>query len=1078
MDPNASQRTPIEEAADPATSPSRLRELARKFGRGVAGNPNAPTDLLLKLAGRYFEAFVANPVLPLLLLEDPGFCARIPGKTLRRLLRRADVPEMFLRTLERHADSEVREGARWHVATCSPEFDPAQVVRDSVAEMTSPREPLRELFDLGAVPPWLVEPLAGSNDAELRDLAVQSLSGKDDQAAKELEQLYRRAGAMMPRRGGGAVGPAGDLRAEEMERLARGGVWARQLAARHRATPPETLSRLARERTLPIRCAALRHPFIAEEALWSAAGSARDVVRLAVARNPRAPAGVLDRLAKDSSPAVRRAVVQHRRAEMNALRSLAADSDKDVRLAVARHPACPADVLASLAGAPEEKIRQAVAEHRQTPAESVARLATDPSEWVRRNVAKRYDLTEELRLVLVCDPEISVRHGIMFNPRSPREVWDEMRHIGRDPEAARQVLARWPLRPMKPKPVKERPERFRFPLPRRRFLERDGMRSALELHPIALDRSTTPDDLDRLAEENDRWVLEAVGGNPNTRPETLKRLLRHPARTWHLYFQILGNPNVPLDTLESFVTHQNVEARQYVAWSKSASPEILLRLASDQDEKVRNAVAYHKKAPAEALALLAGDSSGKIRISVLGNPATPWSVIEGLLPQTEGNLELRKALARNPALPPEWRAQLARDPEIGVRLALAENERLSVEDYVVLSKDPEATVRNAARSVYRWSDELFFAQAQAARDEETLSLFASNEKTPGELLEELAAHPNPKIRVSVAHNKKSPASAIAKLAQDADDGVRKTVLAHPACPPSLIDKILDEGVPPSPDIYGFLASPVLTEEHFRRMLRGADKDLRRTLACSEHTPISILREIINAAEKGDWVTLSGKRKLPPDLLDEIVRSASPQIRNAVASHFHTPREVAERIALSGDPQDYFERRTRAEVARRRDSSVSCLSQMLDQEIALAPRKRFRWRRRKYEDEYNVLAELIGRTELPIERFEKLISRDEQHVRRALLARKDLPVEWRARMLREALARNLKRSGTARLAALAHPAAPAESLALVVAKGTWLERYAVTQNPQAPRTLLQPLATDSHAVVRRAAEAALTQESAQ
>jgi hypothetical protein len=71
------------DAADPETSSERLRTLADNHPEAVAGNPEAPKDLLASLAGDEYgdevhEALVDNPstpdeVLPKLFEpDDPG----------------------------------------------------------------------------------------------------------------------------------------------------------------------------------------------------------------------------------------------------------------------------------------------------------------------------------------------------------------------------------------------------------------------------------------------------------------------------------------------------------------------------------------------------------------------------------------------------------------------------------------------------------------------------------------------------------------------------------------------------------------------------------------------------------------------------------------------------------------------------------------------------------------------------------------------------------------------------------------------------------------------------------------------
>src|SRR5206468_3112386 len=90
----------LREAADPGTAPARLRALAglgwgvarvvaqnpqappdllaglaeagdEETREGVAGNPNAPIEVLFRLGARYPGRLLGNPLFPLLFLESP-----------------------------------------------------------------------------------------------------------------------------------------------------------------------------------------------------------------------------------------------------------------------------------------------------------------------------------------------------------------------------------------------------------------------------------------------------------------------------------------------------------------------------------------------------------------------------------------------------------------------------------------------------------------------------------------------------------------------------------------------------------------------------------------------------------------------------------------------------------------------------------------------------------------------------------------------------------------------------------------------------------------------------------------------
>lgn len=113
--------TKLDEAKSLTTSPERLAELISmsvELARAVAANPNAPPKLLQKLSkyndlktrqnvalnpnttmyvlfklGKNFpEEFLNNPILGLLLLENPNFLESVPTDTFIELLRVVDVP--------------------------------------------------------------------------------------------------------------------------------------------------------------------------------------------------------------------------------------------------------------------------------------------------------------------------------------------------------------------------------------------------------------------------------------------------------------------------------------------------------------------------------------------------------------------------------------------------------------------------------------------------------------------------------------------------------------------------------------------------------------------------------------------------------------------------------------------------------------------------------------------------------------------------------------------------------------------------------------------------------------------------
>lgn len=86
-------------AKNPSTPPELLGELSKsqdaKTRQHVAGNPNTPIDLLWELGVEFPQQLVNNPILCLLLLENPNLIDTIPQKTLCSIFTLETVPVYF-----------------------------------------------------------------------------------------------------------------------------------------------------------------------------------------------------------------------------------------------------------------------------------------------------------------------------------------------------------------------------------------------------------------------------------------------------------------------------------------------------------------------------------------------------------------------------------------------------------------------------------------------------------------------------------------------------------------------------------------------------------------------------------------------------------------------------------------------------------------------------------------------------------------------------------------------------------------------------------------------------------------------
>jgi hypothetical protein len=300
------------------------------------------------------------------------------------------------------AESEASLAAR--VAAAAPE--------DLAALAADPRAGVRRrVASHPETPPAVLARLAEDGNLWVRADAAANPSTP----AAALDRL-RRAGSAA-----GLAGPAPpdpDLDPAELSALAAGGEWARRLAARHPATPPEALARLLADPVPAIRAAAAAHPSapaaapeppaeptVRLEELITAAGPADGAdpplaVALALAAHPSVPPSLLARLAEHGALAVRAAVAENPALDPGRLEILRrAGSRADLAAFEPPDPALPASDLARLA-AGGGWARLLAARHPTTAPADLARLAADADPLVRAEAFRNPGCPERVRNLL------------------------------------------------------------------------------------------------------------------------------------------------------------------------------------------------------------------------------------------------------------------------------------------------------------------------------------------------------------------------------------------------------------------------------------------------------------------------------------------------------------------------------------------------------------------------------------------------------------------------------------------------------------------------------------------------------
>ena len=272
--------------------------------RAVAGNPNTPQQIYVRLGQQFPKEFLANPMLDLLLMENPALMDEVPEALLNRLLKQADCPASLLTWAAAHDHEKVQLAVAMnanapqqalqllrqskHPTVCEavrhtpstfleedPEIAFEKAVRERLGSMTS-----KELYVA-----W-----------KARDVGLAQWSA--------LPLTFRLAKSTN----------SDEFSPEAIARVLQKTQWT--LEAIREVLPSYAYwDEVACDSVLPI------------VSLRQLAGDLDAWVREGVARNPSAPVDLLETLAKDSDYRVRRVVARHPRTPQHVLEALAQDPD-------------------------------------------------------------------------------------------------------------------------------------------------------------------------------------------------------------------------------------------------------------------------------------------------------------------------------------------------------------------------------------------------------------------------------------------------------------------------------------------------------------------------------------------------------------------------------------------------------------------------------------------------------------------------------------------------------------------------------------------------------------------------------
>ena len=148
----------------------------------------------------------------------------------------------------------------------------------------------------------------------------------------------------------------------------------------------------------------------------------------------------------------------------------------------------------------------------------------------------------------------------------------------------------------------------------------------LELREQLAENSSSAEELEELAEDDEDYVRTLVAENSNTPSSLLEKLALDDDTS--VRSGVAVNSNTPSSLLEKLALDDDFVVRYGVAQNNNTPVSLLEKLGNDEEQAVRYWVAQNENTPVSVLEKLAGDEEEDIRQQVVENKNTPFSVLE------------------------------------------------------------------------------------------------------------------------------------------------------------------------------------------------------------------------------------------------------------------------------------------------------------------------------------------------------------------------------------------------------------------------------------------------------------------
>ncbi|MDZ8030393.1 hypothetical protein [Nostoc sp. DedSLP04] len=470
--------------------------------------------------------------------------------------------------------------------------------------------------------------------------------------------------------------------------------------------------------------------------------------------------------------------------------------------------------------------------------------------------------------------------------------------------------------------------------------------------------------------------------NPATSEDERREYFQEMLNYANIRQRMAGDPRTPQNILEQLVERGEKEA---IA-RNPATPEYLLRRIADEPQphdSIWRVIAENPNAPADSLLRFVHhpherqtDSNVTMFDLVIANPNLPILERYRLLLGKEEAQEVAKAhqlMAQRPDSPYAL-AQVVQKGDQKAKLIAARSNKTPIQILEQLAKDPDETVRQAVsqNSNLPLNRLLELARDSSVIIRQTLAYKSSHNKTSTaiQLLEILAQDESEQVRAKVAEHPDSSVEILTRLANDTSREVKAKLTANPNTPVTILTRLgLEENLvnqrnPNTPGIVLAQAVKNMSSKNLADFIKHPVK--------GSQMPAETLSQLASHTDSSVRYRVASHPNTPATVLRQLARDSYVATVRAVASNANTFPETLEVLANHPDFT------TRLEVVRNPNTPPRALAEIVlsSQNSGNMPNQTVDMLKSAFPGNHNdVLQSIAGNSRTPIEALEILARRE-------------------------------------------------------------------------------------------------------